>query len=145
MDRIQEDVKAAMRARDARRLGALRLLAAALKQREVDERVALDDGAVLAVIEKMIRQRRESVAQFEKGGRADLAAQEKFEIEVLAAYLPQALPQAEVEAAVAAAIEESGASSPKDIGKVMGLLKARLAGRADMAQVAASVRAKLGG
>jgi uncharacterized protein YqeY len=144
-DRIQEDVKAAMRARDVRRLAALRLLAAALKQKEVDERVALDDAAVLAVIERMIRQRRESVAQFEKGGRADLAEQEKYEIEVLAAYLPQPLAEAEIEAAVAAAIAESGAGSVKDIGKVMGLLKSRLAGRADMAKVSALVRSKLGG
>ncbi|MEW5863941.1 MAG: GatB/YqeY domain-containing protein [Pseudomonadota bacterium] len=144
-DRIQEDVKAAMRARDVRRLAALRLLAAALKQKEVDERVALDDAAVLAVIERMIRQRRESVAQFEKGGRADLAEQEKYEIEVLAAYLPQPLAEAEIEAAVAAAIAESGAGSVKDMGKVMGLLKSRLAGRADMAKVSALVRSKLGG
>jgi uncharacterized protein YqeY len=144
-DRIQEDVKAAMRARDARRLAALRLLAAALKQKEVDERTALDDAAVLAVIERMIRQRRESVAQFEKGGRADLAEQEKYEIEVLAAYLPQALSEAEVEASVAAAIAETGAAALKDMGRVMGLLKARLAGRADMARVSALVRAKLGG
>jgi hypothetical protein len=144
-DRIQEDVKAAMRARDVRRLAALRLLAAALKQKEVDERVALDDAAVIAVIERMIRQRRESVAQFEKGGRADLAEQEKYEIEVLAAYLPQPLAEAEIEAAVAAAIAESGAGSVKDMGKVMGLLKSRLAGRADMAKVSALVRSKLGG
>lgn len=144
-DRIQEDVKAAMRARDVRRLAALRLLAAALKQKEVDERVALDDAAVIAVIERMIRQRRESVAQFEKGGRTDLAEQEKYEIEVLAAYLPQPLAEAEIEAAVAAAIAESGAGSVKDMGKVMGLLKSRLAGRADMAKVSALVRSKLGG
>ncbi|MDW8470112.1 MAG: GatB/YqeY domain-containing protein [Burkholderiales bacterium] len=143
-DRIQEDVKAAMRARDARRVGALRLLAAALKQKEVDERTALDDAAVLAVIEKMIRQRRESVAQFEKGGRPDLAAQEKFEIEVLSAYLPQPLSDAELEAAVSAAIAETGAASVRDMGKVMGLLKTRLAGRADMARVSALVRARLG-
>lgn len=144
-DRIQEDVKAAMRARDARRLAALRLLAAAVKQKEVDERAALDDAAVLGVIEKMIRQRRESVAQFEKGGRADLAEQEKYEVDVLAAYLPQALSEAEVEAAVAAAIAETGAAAVKDMGRIMGLLKARLAGRADMARVSALVRAKLGG
>ncbi|MCX7962484.1 MAG: GatB/YqeY domain-containing protein [Burkholderiales bacterium] len=144
-DRIQEDVKAAMRARDARRVGALRLVAAALKQKEVDERAALDDAAVLAVIEKMIRQRRESLAQFEKGGRADLAAQEKFEIEVLSAYLPQPLSEAELEAAVSAAIAEAGAASVRDTGKVMGLLKSRLAGRADMGRVSALVRARLGG
>lgn len=144
-DRIQQDVKAAMRARDARRLAALRLIAAAVKQKEVDERAALDDAAVLGVIEKMIRQRRESVAQFEKGGRADLAEQEKYEVDVLAAYLPQALSEAEVEAAVAAAIAETGAAAVKDMGRIMGLLKARLAGRADMARVSALVRAKLGG
>jgi uncharacterized protein YqeY len=144
-DRIQDDVKAAMRARDARRLGALRLLAAAMKQKEVDERVALADADVLAIVERMVKQRRESIAQFEKAGRADLVAQESFEIEVLSGYLPQKMSEAEVEAAVAAAIAESGAAGVRDMGKVMALLKPRLAGRADMGKASALARSKLGG
>lgn len=142
-DRIQEDMKAAMRARDAARLSAVRLLLAALKQKEVDERVELADADVLAVIEKMVKQRRESIAQYEKAARQDLAEQEKFEIGVLAAYLPQQLGEAEVAEAVAAAVAESGAASVKDMGKVMALLKPRLAGRADMGKVSALVKAKL--
>ncbi len=134
-----------MRARDARRLGALRLLAAALKQKEVDERAPPDDAAVVAVLEKMIRQRREALAQFEKGARPDLAEQERFEIELLSAYLPQPLAQAELEETVARAIAECGASALKDMGKVMALLRPRLAGRADMGRVSALVRARLGG
>ena len=144
-DRIQDDMKAAMRAKDAQRLSAVRLLLAALKQKEVDERVELADADVLGVIEKMLKQRRESIAQYEKAARADLAAQEKFEIEVLQAYLPAQMGEAEIAQAVAAAVAESGAAGVKDMGKVMALLKGRLAGKADMGKVSALVKAKLGG
>jgi uncharacterized protein len=143
-DRIQEDMKTAMRARDAARLSAVRLLLAAIKQKEVDERKALADADVLAVLEKMVKQRRESIAQYEKAARADLAAQERFEIDVLQGYLPQQMSAAELERAVAAAIAESGAAGAKDMGKVMALLRPRLAGRADPGQASALVRAKLG-
>ena len=143
-DRISEDMKAAMRARDAARLSTVRLLLAALKQKEVDERVELSEADVLGVIEKMVKQRRESIAQYEKAARADLAAQEAFEIGVLQAYLPAQMGEAGITAAVAAAVAESGAAGVKDMGKVMALLKARLAGRADMGKVSALVRAKLG-
>jgi len=144
-ERIQEDMKAAMRAKDAARLSAVRLLLAALKQKEVDERKDLADTDVLGVIERMVKQRRESIAQYEKAARADLAAQEQFEIDVLQAYLPQQMSAAEVEQAVAEAVAEAGAGSVKDMGKVMGLLKSRLAGRADIGKVSALVKAKLGG
>jgi uncharacterized protein YqeY len=136
-------MKAAMRARDGARLSAVRLALAAIKQREVDERKELADADVLSVLEKMIRQRRESIAQYEKGGRSDLAEAEKFEIGVLSGYLPQHLSAAEIGEAVRDAIAEAGASSARDMGKVMALLKARLAGRADMGQVSALVKAKL--
>ena len=136
-------MKAAMRARDTARLSAIRLLLAAIKQREVDERVELDDAAVVSVIEKMIKQRRESIAQFESAARNDLADAEKAELEVLSAYLPKQLSEAEVEKAVAAAIGESGAAGVKDMGKVMAVLKSRLAGRADMGRVSALVKARL--
>lgn len=141
--RINEDMKTAMKAREAERLGAIRLLLAAIKQKEVDERKELDDAAVLAVIDKMLKQRRDSIAQFEQAGRTDLADKEKFEISVLQAYLPQALSDAELEAAVAEAVAASGAQGPQEMGKVMGLLKPRLAGRADMGKVSALVKAKL--
>lgn len=141
--RINDDVKAAMRGGDARRRDALRLLLAALKQREVDERKELADPEVIAVIDKMLKQRRDSIAQFEQGGRQDLAEAEKFEVSVLEAYMPQALGEAEIAAAVAAAITESGAKGPADMGKVMGVLKAKLAGRADMGKVSALVKNKL--
>ncbi len=144
-ERIQEDVKSAMRAKDAARLSTLRLLLAALKQKEVDERLELADADVLSVIEKMIKQRRESIAQYEKAARRDLADQEKFEIGVLGAYLPQQMSEAEIAQAVAAAAGEAGAVGVKDMGKVMALLKPRLAGRADMGRVSALVKAKLGG
>jgi len=144
-ERIQEDMKAAMRARDAARLSAVRLLLAAMKQKEVDERIELADADVLGIIEKMLKQRRESIAQYEKAARQDLADQEKFEIGVLSAYLPQQMGDAEVAQAIAAAVAESGASGAKDMGKVMALLKPRLAGRADMGKVSGLVRAKLGG
>jgi uncharacterized protein YqeY len=142
-DRITEDMKAAMRARDADRLSAIRMLLAAIKQREVDERVQADDALVTAVVDKLIKQRRDSVAQFEQAGRLDLAGRERAEIDTLSAYLPTQADAAEVEAAVTAAIAETGAAGPQDMGKVMGLLKGRLAGRADLGAVSAAVRARL--
>ena len=144
-ERVTDDMKAAMRAKEAARLSAIRLLLAAMKQREVDERIALSDADVIGIVEKMIKQRRESIAQYEKGGRADLADAEKFEVGVLAAYLPQQMAEAEVAAAVDAALAESGAKAIADMGKVMALLKPRLAGRADMGRVSALVRSKLSG
>jgi len=144
-NRITEDMKAAMRAKESARLSTVRLLLAAIKQKEVDERIELDDGAVLSIIEKMVKQRRESIAQFEKAGRTDLADNEKAEITVLSAYLPQQMSEAEVAEAVAGAIKESGAAGPKDMGKVMGLLKSRLAGRTDMGKLSGLVKAKLQG
>ena len=142
-DRITEDMKAAMRAKDSQRLSAVRLLLAAMKQTEVDERVELADADVLSIIDKMVKQRRESIAQYEKAARADLAAQEQFEIGVLSAYLPQQMTEAEVAEAVAAAVAESGAASVKDMGKAMALLKPRLAGKADMGKVSALLKARL--
>ena len=138
-------MKAAMRAKDTARLSTVRLLLAAIKQREVDERIELDDAAVLGVIDKMIKQRRESIAQFESGARKDLADAEKAEIKVLSAYLPAQMGDAEIALAVSAAIAESGASGAKDMGKVMALLKPRLAGKADMGKVSALVKTKLSG
>ena len=134
-----------MRAKDAARLSTIRLLLAAIKQREVDERIELDDAAVLGVIDKMIKQRRESIAQFEKAARKDLADAEKAEIQLLSGYLPAQMGEAEIAQAVSAAITESGASGVKDMGKVMALLKPRLAGKADMGKVSALVKTKLGG
>ena len=144
-ERINEDMRAAMRAREAARLSAIRLLLAALKQKEVDERVTLVDADVIAIIERLIKQRRESIAQYDKAGRADLAQAEQFEIGVLSAYLPQQMSEAEVAQAVEAAVAESGAAGVKDMGKVMAALKPRLAGRADMGKVSALVKARLGG
>jgi len=144
-ERITEDMKAAMRAKDAARLSAIRLLLAAIKQREVDERIELDDAAVLGVIDKMIKQRRESIAQFEKAARKDLVDAEKAEIQLLSGYLPAQMGDAEIAQAVSAAIAESGASGVKDMGKVMALLKPRLAGKADMGKVSALVKTKLAG
>ncbi len=144
-ERITEDMKAAMRAKESARLSAIRLLLAAMKQKEVDERVVLDDAAVIAIVEKLLKQRRESIAQFEAAGRTELAAGEKFEVEVLTAYLPQRMSEAEVAKAIQVAIAETGASAAKDMGKVMALLKSRLAGKADMSQVSALVKAKLAG
>ena len=143
-ERITHDMKDAMRSGDKERLGNIRMLQAAIKQREVDERITLDDGQVLAVVEKMIKQRKEAIAQFEAGGRADLAAKEQSEIALLQAYMPEQLSSAEVEALVAAAIAETAASTIKDMGKVMALVKTRAAGRADMAAVSALIKAKLG-
>ena len=134
-----------MRAKDAARLSTIRLLLAAIKQREVDERIELDDAAVLGVIDKMIKQRRESIAQFEKAARKDLVDAEKAEIQLLSGYLPAQMGEAEIAQAVSAAIAESGASGVKDMGKVMALLKPRLAGKADMGKVSALVKTKLSG
>ena len=143
-ERITQDMKDAMRSGEKERLGYIRMLQAAIKQREVDERITLDDTQVLAVIEKMIKQRREAIAQFEAGGRADLAAKELAEVALLQTYMPEPLSQAEVEALVAAAITETGAASVKDMGKVMALVKTRAAGRADMSAVSAIIKSKLG-
>lgn len=143
--RINDDVKAAMRAGDARRRDALRLLLAAVKQREVDERRELTDADVVSVIDRMTKQRRESIAQFEKGGRQDLAQNEQFELGLLRGYMPQALSDAEIATAVAEAISATGAKAPADLGKVMGTLKGKLAGRADMGKISALVKSKLAG
>ncbi|WP_296751572.1 GatB/YqeY domain-containing protein [Thiobacillus sp.] len=143
--RITDDMKAAMRAREAARLGTIRLLLAAIKQKEVDERIELDDAQVGSVVEKLIKQRKDSIGQFQAAGRDDLVAAEQAELVVLQDYLPEQLSAAEVEAEVAAAIAESGAASARDMGKVMGLLKPRLAGRADMGQVSALIKARLAG
>jgi len=136
-------MKAAMRAKDAARLSTIRLLLAAIKQREVDERIELDDAAILGVIEKMLKQRRESIVQFEKGARQDLAEVEKAEVQVLSAYLPAQMGDAEIQKQIDSVISETGASSAKDMGKVMAALKARLAGKADMGKVSALVKGKL--
>lgn len=140
---ISDDVKSAMRARESSRLATLRLLTAAIKQREVDERTELDEVQVLATIEKMIKQRRDSISQFDKGGRPDLVEIEQAEIEILKVYMPAALSEAEIQTAVIAAIAETGAAGAQDMGKVMGLLKQRLAGRADMTVVSGQVKAAL--
>jgi uncharacterized protein len=143
-DRITEDMKAAMRAKDAERLGTIRMITAGIKQREVDERITLDDAQVLAVIEKMIKTRKESIAQFEAGGRADLVAKENQEIALLQAYMPAQLSAAELDALIADSIAQSGAASIKDMGKAMALIKQKAQGRADMAAVSAQLKAKLG-
>ena len=142
-DRITEDMKAAMRAKDQPRLSAVRLLLAAMKQKEVDERIELADADVLAIIEKMIKQRRESIAQYESAGRKDLVEGEQFELKVLSESLPQQLSETEIAEAIGAALAESGAAGVKDMGKVMALLKPRLAGRADMGKVSGLVKARL--
>ncbi|MEC4720144.1 GatB/YqeY domain-containing protein [Noviherbaspirillum sp. CPCC 100848] len=142
-EQITEDMKAAMRAKDTGRLGTIRLLTAAMKQKEVDERIELTDAHVLAIIEKMIKQRRDSISQFEAGGRQDLADIEKAELAVLSAYMPPELSEAEISGEVAAAIAQTGAAGPQDMGKVMGVLKPKLAGRADMTAVSAVVKRAL--
>jgi uncharacterized protein len=144
-ERITEDMKTAMRSGDKDRLGLIRMLQAAIKQREVDERITLDDAQTLSVIEKMVKQRRESIVQFEAGGRADLAAKETAEIDVLSAYLPTPLDAAELDALIQSVIAEMGATSIKDMGKVMADVKGKAAGRADMGAVGARVKALLGG
>jgi uncharacterized protein YqeY len=143
-ERITEDMKTAMRAAEKERLATVRLLLAAIKQREVDERITLDDGQVLAVIEKMIKQRREAISQFESGGRSDLVAKETTEIGVLQGYLPAQLTPAEIDALIAEAITATGAASVKDMGKVMGFVKQKAQGRADMGALSARIKQKLG-
>jgi uncharacterized protein YqeY len=143
-ERITDDMKAAMRAGEKERLGVIRMLTAAIKQREVDERISLDDGQVLAVLEKMIKQRKESLVQFEAGNRPDLVAKESAEVALLQAYLPAAMSAAEIDALIGESIAASGASSIKDMGKVMNLVKSKAQGRADMAAVGAKIKAKLG-
>jgi uncharacterized protein YqeY len=140
---ITEDMKTAMRAKDTARLGAIRLLLAAIKQREVDERIELSDTDVVTIIEKMNKQRRDSISQYEAAGRQDLADVEKFEMSVLKDYMPQQLGEAEISAAVAEAITATGAAGAQDMGKVMGVLKPKLAGRADMGKVSALIKAQL--
>ena len=142
-DQITEDMKNAMRAKDTARLGTIRLLLAAMKQKEVDERIELDDGAVVAIIEKLIKQRKDSISQFQAANRDDLVAIESAELIVLQAYMPEQMSEAEVAAVVAKAVTEVGATGPQDMGKVMGLVKSQLAGKADMGVVSAQVKAAL--
>jgi uncharacterized protein YqeY len=142
-ERITDDMKSAMRAGEKERLGTIRLVLAAIKQREVDERITLDDGQVLAALEKMIKQRKESITQFENGGRSDLVAKEQAELSVLQAYLPAQMSDAEIDALIAEAVAASGATSIKDMGKVMGLVKAKAQGKADMGAVSARIKQKL--
>lgn len=144
-EQLNDDIKAAMKAREAEKLGALRLMLSAVKQREIDERITLDDAGVVSVVEKMVKQRKDSIAQYEKAARQDLADKEKYEISVIEAYLPQQLSQAEVDAVIAEAIAATGAKSPADMGKVMGVVKPKLAGKADMGKVSGLVKAKLAG
>jgi uncharacterized protein len=144
-DRVTEDMKAAMRAKDSERLGTIRMITAAIKQREVDERITLNDTQVLSVIEKMIKTRKESVVQFKSGGRDDLVARETREIELLQGYLPSQLSEGEVDALIGEAIAESGATSIKEMGKAMALLKQKAQGRTDMAAASAKLKAKLSG
>lgn len=143
--RITEDMKAAMKAKDAARLSAVRLLLAAIKQREVDERIELDDVQVLAVVEKMVKQRRDSIGQYDAAGRQDLADGERFELSILQSYMPQPLAEAEIESLISGAIQETGAAAVKDMGKVMGVLKPKILGRADAGKVSALVKMRLGG
>jgi uncharacterized protein YqeY len=142
-DQITEDMKTAMRAKDSERLGAIRLLLAAIKQKEVDERITLDDAMVVAIVDKLVKQRKDSVAAFTQGGRIDLADKEAAEIKVLEVYLPQRMSAGDIAAAVQAIVAELGAKGPGDMGKVMGVVKTRLAGKADMGQVSAAVKAAL--
>jgi uncharacterized protein len=144
-ERITDDMKAAMRSGEKERLGVIRMITAAIKQREVDERIVLDDAQVLSVLEKMIKQRKESVEQFTAGNRKDLADKESSEITLLQGYLPSQLSGAEIDALIAETVAATGAASIKDMGKVMGIIKGKAAGRADMAAVGAKIKAKLGG
>jgi uncharacterized protein YqeY len=143
-EKITEDMKTAMRAKDSERLATIRMITAAIKQIEVDERITLDDARVLAVVEKMIKMRKESIVQFQAGNRADLVAQEEKEIALLQTYMPEQLSGADLDAIIAAAVAESGAVSVKDMGKVMAIVKAKAQGRADMGAVGAKIKAKLG-
>ncbi|SMB21037.1 conserved protein of unknown function [Sterolibacterium denitrificans] len=142
-ERINEDMKSAMRARESARLGAIRLLLAAIKQKEVDERIELDDGAIIAVIDKMLKQRKDSIEQYRKANRQDLVDAEQFEADLLTTYMPQALSAGEIDAIVTAAIAASGAHTMQDMGKVMAIAKPQLAGRADMGAVSALIKARL--
>jgi hypothetical protein len=142
-ERVQEDMKTAMRAAEKDRLATVRLILAAIKQREVDERIVLDDSQVLSVLEKMVKQRRESIAQFSAGGRSDLVAKEQAELDLISAYLPAQLAEPELDAMIRAAIAETAASSIKDMGKVMGIIKGKAQGRVDMALVGARIKARL--
>ena len=142
---ISDDMKTAMKAKDSERLGTIRLLQAAIKQKEVDERIELDDAAIVTIVDKLIKQRKDSITQFEAGGRQDLADKEKSELAVLQIYLPARMSAEEVTAAVKAIVAELGASGPGDMGKVMGAVKSKLAGKADMGQVSAAVKAALAG
>src|SRR4051812_12986140 len=142
-EQLNEDIKTAMKAREQEKLGALRLLLSAVKQREVDERITLDDAGVVATIEKMIKQRKDSISQYEKAQRQDLADKEKYEISVLEAYMPQQLSEAEVKSVIDAAVATTGAKGPADMGKVMAVVKPQLAGRADMGKVSGMVKARL--
>ena len=144
-EQLNEDIRSAMKAREQDRLAALRLMLSAVKQREVDERITLDDAGVVAVVEKMIKQRKDSISQYERAQRQDLADKEKYEISVLESYLPQQLSQAEIDAVIAEAIAATGARSAADMGKVMGVVKPKLAGRADMGKVSGLVKARLAG
>ncbi|HUP97617.1 MAG TPA: GatB/YqeY domain-containing protein [Usitatibacter sp.] len=144
-EQLNDDIKTAMKARETEKLNALRLMLSAVKQREVDERITLDDAGVIAVVEKMIKQRKDSIAQYEKAARQDLADKEKYEIGVIEGYLPQQLSQAEIEKIVAEAIASTGAKGAADMGKVMGVVKPKLAGRADMGKVSGLVKGKLAG
>ncbi|QKV52454.1 GatB/YqeY domain-containing protein [Comamonas antarctica] len=144
-DQITDDMKTAMRAKDSERLGTIRMLLAAMKQKEVDERVVLDDVAIIAIVDKLIKQRKDSIAAFETANRQDLVDKEKAELEVLKVYLPQRMTADEVTAAVQAIVAELGAKGPGDMGKVMGAVKTQLAGKADMGQVSAAVKAALAG
>ena len=143
-DQLNEDIKVAMKAREAEKLAALRLMLSAVKQREVDERITLDDAGVVALVEKMIKQRKDSISQYEKAARQDLADKEKYEISVIETYLPKQLSQSEVEAVIAEAIASTGAKSAADMGKVMGVVKPKLAGKADMGKVSGIVKSRLG-
>jgi uncharacterized protein len=144
-ERLNEDIKTAMKAREQDKLAALRLLLSEVKRREVDERITLDDAGVIGVVEKMLKQRKDSISQFEKAARQDLVDKEKFEVGVLEGYLPQQLSQAEIDAVIAEAVASTGAKGAADMGKVMGVVKPRLAGRADMGKVSALVKTKLSG
>lgn len=142
-ERVQEDMKAAMRSGQKDRLGTVRLILAAIKQREVDERITLDDAQVIAVLEKMGKQRRESITQFEAGGRSDLVAKENAELAIISAYMPAQLSDAELDSIIQSAIAETGAASIKDMGKVMGVIKSKAQGRADMGAVGTRIKARL--
>ncbi len=142
-DRIGEDMKSAMRARDAERLSAIRMLVAAIRQKEIDERIELDDAQTIAVVDRLGKQRRDSIAQYEQAGRDDLAARERFELDVLSGYLPQQMGEDEIAVEIDAAIAATSAAGAQDMGKVMGVLKPRLSGRADLSKVSAQVRARL--